>query len=108
MLFRFIKKVFFPTRKPLVIAHRGASSAEPENTLRAFKAAYKADADGIELDVVHSKDKKVVVTHDANVKRLTGTDQDVDKLTYAELSQLDFGKGERIPLLEDVFDHFVN
>ena len=108
MLFRFIKKFFFHPKKPLIIAHRGASGTEPENTLRAFKAAHKAGADGIELDVMHSRDGKVVVTHDANAQRLAGVNKDVIKLNYAELSRLDFGKGERIPLLEEVLDHFLS
>lgn len=51
----------------LVIAHRGASRAEPENTIAAFRHAVDVGADGIELDVRRSLDDRLVVHHDAAV-----------------------------------------
>ena len=45
---------------PLVWAHRGASNVCPENTLAAFRAALRAGADGVELDVHPSADGHVV------------------------------------------------
>lgn len=52
--------------KPLVIAHRGASAAAPENSLEAFRLAAALGADWIELDAHLSADGQVVVTHDAH------------------------------------------
>lgn len=52
--------------KPLVIAHRGASAAAPENSLEAFRLAAVLGADWIELDAHLSADGQVVVTHDAH------------------------------------------
>jgi glycerophosphoryl diester phosphodiesterase len=52
-----------PTR-PLVLAHRGASAAEPENTLAAFDRARELGADGVELDVRRCSDGTLVVHHD--------------------------------------------
>jgi glycerophosphoryl diester phosphodiesterase len=49
---------------PLVIAHRGASWDEPENTLAAFRRAIEVGADYVELDVHASKDGRLVVVHD--------------------------------------------
>ena len=50
---------------PLVIAHRGASSAHPPgNTLVAFRAAAELGADGVELDVRRTADGELVVHHD--------------------------------------------
>ena len=49
----------------LVIAHRGASSVERENTTAAFRRAVEMGADGIELDVRRSADDRLVVHHDA-------------------------------------------
>ena len=49
----------------LVIAHRGASHAEPENTVAAFRRAVEMGADGIELDVRRTADDQLVVHHDA-------------------------------------------
>jgi glycerophosphoryl diester phosphodiesterase len=47
-----------------IIAHRGASVAEPENTLAAFRRAVDMGADGIELDVRRTADDRLVVHHD--------------------------------------------
>jgi glycerophosphoryl diester phosphodiesterase len=49
---------------PLVIAHRGASWDEPENTLAAFRRAIEVGADYVELDVHVRRDGELVVTHD--------------------------------------------
>ena len=49
----------------VVIAHRGASRAERENTLAAFERAVTMGADGIELDVRRTADDMLVVHHDA-------------------------------------------
>ncbi len=51
-------------RAPLVVAHRGASAAAPENTLAAFALAVGLGADGVEMDVRLSADGHVVVHHD--------------------------------------------
>lgn len=48
-----------------VFAHRGASAAEPENTLAAFRAAVALGADGVELDVRRTADGALAVHHDA-------------------------------------------
>lgn len=49
----------------LVIAHRGASAARPENTVEAFRHAVELGADGVELDLRCSADGELVVHHDA-------------------------------------------
>jgi glycerophosphoryl diester phosphodiesterase len=49
---------------PLVIAHRGASWDEPENTIPAFERAIEVGADYVELDVHAAKDGRLVVVHD--------------------------------------------
>ncbi len=49
---------------PVVLAHRGASRAAPENTLAAFRAAAALGADGVELDVRRAADGTLVVHHD--------------------------------------------
>ena len=61
--------------RPLNIAHRGLSSILPENTMEAFEAALYQGADFIELDVVLTKDKKVLVMHDPYLSRITNIHQ---------------------------------
>ncbi len=50
---------------PLVIGHRGASAARPENTLEAFRHARNLGADWVELDVRRTADGALVIRHDA-------------------------------------------
>ena len=52
---------------PLVIAHRGASSIELENSLAAFRAAAPQGADGVELDIHATADGELIVHHDESV-----------------------------------------
>ncbi|MFH0953114.1 MAG: glycerophosphodiester phosphodiesterase [Verrucomicrobiota bacterium] len=91
-----------------IIAHRGCSSAAPENTLAAFKLAWEEGADGIEFDVRQTKDRKVAVIHDETALRTGGRDAKVSELAFWELRNLDVGswkdpkyRNERIPDLED-------
>jgi glycerophosphoryl diester phosphodiesterase len=53
----------------LVIAHRGASAYEPENTLAAFEKAIEMKADYIETDVHQTKDSVLVLMHDMSFDR---------------------------------------
>ena len=50
--------------RPLVIAHRGASWEEPENTIAAFRRAIEVGADYVEFDVQAATDGELVVVHD--------------------------------------------
>lgn len=96
-------------RKPVIMAHRGASAACPENTLAAFQKAIDDKADWIELDVQMTKDGVVVCTHDPNLKRVAGVNRTVASMNYEDIRKLDVGKrfaaeyeGEWIPTLEEV------
>ncbi len=91
-------------RRTLVLGHRGYSAKYPENTLLAFRKAIEAGADGIELDVWLTKDGEVVVIHDGTVDRTSNGSGKVKDMTLEELKALDFGGGERIPTLEEVFE----
>jgi glycerophosphoryl diester phosphodiesterase len=88
----------------LKIGHRGARAYEPENTLRSFKKALELGANAIEFDVRQTKDKKIVVIHDDKVDRTTNGKGLVNDLTLREIKELDAGKGERIPTLEEALD----
>jgi glycerophosphoryl diester phosphodiesterase len=89
---------------PWIIAHRGASAYEPENTLRAFHRAIDLGADMIELDVHLSGDGEVVVIHDEELSRTTDGSGRVSDYTLDELRRFDAGKGEPIPTLQEVVD----
>lgn len=86
------------------IAHRGASAYEPENTLRSFERAIELKADMIELDVRQSIDGHLVVMHDDTVDRTTDSTGLVSLKTLSELKELNAGKGEKIPTLDEVIE----
>ncbi|MGQ9719476.1 MAG: glycerophosphodiester phosphodiesterase [Nitrososphaerales archaeon] len=86
----------------MIVAHRGASAYEPENTLRAIEKAIELGANMVEVDVRPSKDGHIVVIHDDSVDRTTNGKGYVKNMTLKELKKLDAGKGERIPTLQEV------
>ncbi|MEU1656950.1 MULTISPECIES: glycerophosphodiester phosphodiesterase [Streptomyces] len=88
----------------LTIGHRGVMGVEPENTLRSFVAAHRAGLDLIELDLHLSKDGALVVMHDAEVDRTTDGSGPIAEKTLSELRALDAGRGERVPVFEEVLD----
>ena len=90
---------------PLVIAHRGASGALPENTLPAYERAIAERADMIEIDLHRTRDGELVVTHDASLERLGGRGE-VGDCSVAEVRALDAGGGEPVPTLGEVLDRF--
>ena len=94
-------------RRPSVIAHRGASGYEYENSRAAFRRALMLDADGVELDVHATRDGEIVVHHDADVPGFGP----IALLTGEEASHIRLPNGETLPLLEEILalvgDHDV-
>jgi glycerophosphoryl diester phosphodiesterase len=97
----------------MVIAHRGASSYAPENTLAAFDLALRMGVHHIELDVDLTSDGHIVVIHDDTVDRTTNGSGPVTSHTLAVLRGFDAGAwfgakfaGERIPTLDEVFERY--
>jgi glycerophosphoryl diester phosphodiesterase len=82
-------------RKPLVVAHRGASIEQPENTIEAFEAAIDAGADAVEFDVRMTADGHAVVMHDPDVSRTTEGTGLVSEMTLEEIRRLS------VPTLEE-------
>ena len=87
---------------PVAYCHRGFWGGEiPENSLSAFRKCAEKEI-GVELDVQPTKDGKIVVFHDLNLKRLCGVDSAVKDLTYDEISKLRLnGTEEKIPLFSE-------
>jgi len=83
-----------PIPSPLVIAHRGASSIELENSLAAFRAAAPQGADGVELDIHSTADGALIVHHD---EAIAGTH--IAKSTARAITALRLKNGEPVPTL---------
>ena len=88
----------------ILTGHRGAAKLEPENTLLSIQKAIDLDVDQIEIDVHLTRDQHLVVIHDTTVDRTTDGQGAIADFTLAEIKQLDAGKGERIPTLQEVID----
>lgn len=89
------------------IGHRGAMGYEPENTLRSFRRALELGCHMFELDVHRCRTGELVVIHDDTLERTTNGAGPVREKTLSELRTLDAGRGEKIPLLDEVLDAFL-
>lgn len=87
-----------------VIGHRGIAGLEPENTLRSFRAAIALGVDYVECDVRLTADGRLVLMHDESLDRTTDGAGPVAEMTFDEVRQLDAGKGEQVPTLEELLD----
>jgi glycerophosphoryl diester phosphodiesterase len=98
-LYRPVRPITAPLAlsAPLVIAHRGASGYEVENSLAAFRRAVELGADGVELDVHASADGTLFVHHDGVIP----PHHVIPELPSAEVRRLALPNGEPIPTLEE-------
>src|SRR5207244_12793985 len=85
-----------PAQVSLVIAHRGASGYEYENSRAAFRAARARGADAIELDIHAAADGVLFVHHDEVVSGVH-----ITRSSAAQVRVLRLPNGESIPALED-------
>lgn len=79
-----------------VVGHRGSRKHAPENSYQALICAYTSGADVIEFDLQLTADNRIVLSHDGDVKRLTGEDGVIAELKLADLlnqdGKFDFSK----------------
>jgi len=79
------------SRRPQVVAHRGASADEAEHTLAAYRRAIEVGADALECDVRLTRDGVLVCVHDRRVDRTSTGRGVVSTLELSDLAELDFG-----------------
>ncbi len=87
-------------RRPCIIAHRGASGYEYENSRAAFRRAVMMDADGVELDVHATRDGAIVVHHDPELPGFGP----IGQLSLSDVRQVRLRNGEPLPLLGDILE----
>ncbi len=102
---------FLLTGEPLLFGHRGYSRLAPENTPAAFRRILEHGIPGVELDVQLCASGEPVVLHDYSLRRTCGLEARVEQAPWGLLRELDAGawfgpehRGERIPLLGEVFE----
>lgn len=81
----------------IIVAHRGASAHEKENTLQAFERAIEMGADMIEFDVRKTADRVLIAHHDEEIQGKA-----IRELTYQDVERLAGRKGYHVPTLEEV------
>jgi glycerophosphoryl diester phosphodiesterase len=102
-----VDHAFPPDAFPVIVAHRGASSTHPENTLSAFRAALELGAPVVELDVRLTADDVAVVMHDADVSRTTDGEGLVHELPAERVLTLNAGTAdapEPVPTLRQALE----
>ena len=110
LVYGLLGRIQFENRTE-IMAHRGASTAAPENTMAAVKAAIESGAQWVEIDVQETADGEIVVIHDGDLKRVGGASLKVAESTRQELQQVDIGSwfgpefaDQRVPELESVLE----
>ena len=71
-----------------LVAHRGLSGIETENTASAFVAAGNRSYYGIETDIYRTKDGKFAISHDPSLMRMAGREMNIEEHTLAELQSV--------------------
>jgi glycerophosphoryl diester phosphodiesterase len=89
---------------PAVVAHRGASSTRPENTLSSFEEAIRLGAQIVEFDVRLTRDGVPIVMHDPAVDRTTDGTGFVHELKAAEIARLHVDGQAGVPTLDAVLE----
>lgn len=94
-----------------ITAHRGASGTAPENTAIAIEQAITSGAEYVEIDVQETRDGRIVLLHDEDLKRTTGFKKNIRETNFSELADLEAGswfderfRGEKIPALEQIIE----
>lgn len=73
-------------RPTAIVAHRGDTFGDVENTVESLESAAAMGADHVELDVQQAADGGLVVVHDVNLRRIAGVSRNVFDMTTAELT----------------------
>ncbi len=73
-----------------MIAHRGLSGLERENTCPAFVAAGQRTYFGIETDVHITKDGKFILCHDSDIERVAGVNMIIEETDFDTLRAVRF------------------
>jgi glycerophosphoryl diester phosphodiesterase len=84
-----------------IISHRGAAGLAPENTLQSITAAKKLNVDAIEIDVRATRDKQLILCHDASLLRITNKNEKVSDLSLKQIQAKKTISGQRIPSLDE-------
>jgi len=104
----------FYTSTPMMIAHRGTTKDFPENTIEAYNESIKLGYNGIELDVLSSKDGVIYCSHNHQLERETNYSGYIHEMRAMELDEIKTGvhshpdNQKPMPRLENVIKQLPN
>lgn len=91
---------------PIIFSHRGSPYNNPDHSFSGYNRAIKDGTQYIEQDVWLSKDNKLYVSHDDNLKKSTGSNVTISESTSAKLDKVKLRNGEKLHQLKDVFNRY--
>ena len=91
----------------ILLGHRGAPRAWPENTLAGLRAAFDLGAEGVEFDVRLTRDGVPVLHHDATLAHPPGLSERIADLTWPQLAARTAGSPTPIAGLAEVLPHLI-
>ena len=103
-----IRHPYLDNTTPIAFAHRGGTSAAPENTIRAFDDAINLGYRYIETDVHATSDGKLVAFHDNDLQRTCGKPWRIEETAWETLSTARIDGSDPIPLLDDLLSTWPN
>ena len=95
-------KLFADKGNLKMIAHRGVSGLERENTCPAFVAAGVKSYYGVETDVRMTKDGKFIISHDGDLMRVGGLNMSIEESTFTELRKVRLKDTDDVTVREDL------
>lgn len=104
LLITFYVNSAFSQSEMMVIAHRGASADELENSLSAFKRAFELGADAIEMDIWKTTDDSLVIMHDRTTGRTCNENLVVPESDSKQLREISLNNGEKIPFVYEALE----
>ena len=103
-----VRHPYLDNTSPIAFAHRGGTSAAPENTLRAFDDAVALGYRYVETDVHSTRDGRLVAFHDNDLQRTCGKPWRIEETDWSTLSTARIDGTDPIPLLEDLLTSWPN
>ena len=97
-----VRHPYLDNTSPIAFAHRGGTSAAPENTLRAFDDAVTLGYRYVETDVHSTRDGRLVAFHDNDLQRTCGKPWRIEETDWSTLSTARIDGTDPIPLLIDL------
>ena len=104
----------FYSSEPMLFSHRGVTSDYPENTLEAYKESEKRGFNGIELDIISSRDGVLYCSHNHQLEQETDSSGYIHQTISTKLDKIKTGifshpnNQKNIPRIENVFNNMSN